>query len=356
MSTLKVNAIESQAADSAPTIAGLQFPTAGPLSNRNYIINGDMAIFQRANQTVANPTDGRHFVDRFVVFDSANNTGATEVNWVTDVPAGEGFSRSLEYEITTGASIPINGYVGCGQYIEGINTRRLELGTANAKKISLSFWCKLPQGTYAVVLRNDAADNALIKEWTVSAANNNVWHRQKIENIQLSTSGTWLEGEGDLGMGVLWMFDVGTDFHGTADTVNTSNLFGTANMTNTFADTTGNKAYITGVQLEEGEVCTPFEFESFSVNFHKCQRYYEIGGQYHTSDTASGAIGRTSIHYSTRKALASPVVDITVTADETGIMDHTTRSGFTYNARGSLVGDSTTFTFRTRSEIGNNTV
>jgi hypothetical protein len=47
---------------------------------------------------------------------------------------------------------------------------------------------------------------------------------------------------------------------------------------------------ITGVQLEEGSVATPFEFEDFGVTLQKCQRYYQKS---YNQETAPGATGVT---------------------------------------------------------------
>ena len=41
-----------------------------------------------------------------------------------------------------------------------------------------------------------------------------------------------------------------------------------------FADSTSNIFYITGCQLEVGDVATPFEHRKFIRDLHDCQRYY----------------------------------------------------------------------------------
>ena len=47
----------------------------------------------------------------------------------------------------------------------------------------------------------------------------------------------------------------------------------TSNQVN-FFDSTDNNFYITGVQLEVGEVATPFEHRSYGDELARCQRYY----------------------------------------------------------------------------------
>ena len=75
MSTIKVNKIENTATadggvaidvDGHVTIDGQQLPTAGPLSNRNMIINGAMQIAQRGTTDSVATADGEFYlIDRF---------------------------------------------------------------------------------------------------------------------------------------------------------------------------------------------------------------------------------------------------------------------------------------------------
>ena len=74
MSTIKVNKIENTSTasggvaidvDGHVTIDGQQLPTAGPLSNRNLIINGAMRVAQRGTQvTSVSSGDAYYTCDR----------------------------------------------------------------------------------------------------------------------------------------------------------------------------------------------------------------------------------------------------------------------------------------------------
>ena len=55
-------------------------------------------------------------------------------------------------------------------------------------------------------------------------------------------------------------------------------------------DNTANNFYLTGVQLELGEVSTPFEHEDFDTTFQKCRRYYQ-------TCLPHGSVPSTSISY-----------------------------------------------------------
>ena len=74
-----------------------------------------------------------------------------------------------------------------------------------------------------------------------------------------------------------------------------SNWNTTVNSSNTsILDSTSRTFFITGVQMELGEVATPFENESFQDNLTRCQRYYQKSYNYATAPgtaTTGGEIG-----------------------------------------------------------------
>ena len=68
------------------------------------------------------------------------------------------------------------------------------------------------------------------------------------------------------------------------------------------ADSTSNEWYITGVQLEAGEVASDFEFLPHDVNLTRCERYYQttqafIGAGHSTS---GAIIGQTTLRVKMR--------------------------------------------------------
>ena len=86
------------------------------------------------------------------------------------------------------------------------------------------------------------------------------------------------------GMYVYWLMAAGTLFNSGASTTEWANYgSGTtwfqASATNDIVTTAGATWQITGVQLEIGEVATPFEHGDFGTTFNKCRRYYQkLGG------------------------------------------------------------------------------
>jgi hypothetical protein len=97
MSTLKVDGIRSNSATSdAITLASNGTCTASitnNLSNRNLIINGAMQVAQRATSATG---VGIKTIDRFDTISSGSQ--AVTQSQDTDVPTGQGFSKSLKFD------------------------------------------------------------------------------------------------------------------------------------------------------------------------------------------------------------------------------------------------------------------
>ena len=75
---------------------------------------------------------------------------------------------------------------------------------------------------------------------------------------------------------VVWWLLAGSTYSGGtlntswASSTNTNRVAGQVNV----MDDAANNFYLTGVQLEIGDVATPFEHESYGDTLQKCQRYY----------------------------------------------------------------------------------
>ena len=105
---------------------------------RNIIINGDMRVSQRAQDTaITGQTAGAavHTVDRF----HTELAGATvDVQRVADGPAGYYYSQKVTMNGAFTASA--NQYcIPFEQRIEGYNVQRLDYGTSDAKKNDFIF-------------------------------------------------------------------------------------------------------------------------------------------------------------------------------------------------------------------------
>jgi hypothetical protein len=262
-------------------INDIQYPTAGPLSNRNLVINGAMNVAQRGTAAETVDTDGKYRIDRFKTYASASNTHVVAQSQDSDVPTGQGFTNSYKLEVTTAAATPSAGYVFLAQSIEGYNSNVLSYGNANCKTVTISFWVKCSVvGTYGIVLRNSLLNYNYTGEYSISASG--VWEYKTI-TIPGADAGSW-QTTNETGVEVLFGIDVGSDFEGITNTWQNSNKLSTPGMTNTWSDTVNNVFLLTGLQLEIGSRATPFEHRSFHDEQLKCMRYYQHFGNALASD------------------------------------------------------------------------
>jgi hypothetical protein len=286
VSTIKVNRIENTSTtdggvsidvDGHVTIDGQQLPTAGPLSNRNLIINGAVEVSQRGTGfvDVVDTGPGHYIVDRFKAYHFAGTAGSSVIEHSHSTDAPDGFKHSYLARVKTTGMTASDGYTLLGQNIEGYNINSLDWGSASGKSATLSFWAKSSEiGTFCFAIRNDGSSRSYVKTFDLDDTN---WNFVSF-TVPAETTGTWNSTNG-VGMQLTWGLDVGTNYEGAVETWLTSNAFTASGMTNTWTDTVNNTFQITGVQLEVGSKATPFEHESYSQTLAKCMRYFQYFGQ-----------------------------------------------------------------------------
>ena len=259
MSTLIVSNIETQHAQ-------VQNIHGGQLAGmRNKIINGKMELAQRGTSFVA-PSNGTYTLDRWVQFNTT--AAAYTLSQQSDVPTGNEFQSSLRVAVTTAdTSIAASDLVAVRQWVEGFNARDL-IG----RTFTLSFWVRSSKtGVHCTSVKNTGGDRSFVIEYTISAAN--TWEKKSVTvSGGLITAGTWNWTSGQ-GLAVDFALAAGSTYHTTANAWQTGNFVATSNQVNCL-DTVGNIFAITGVQLEVGEVATPFEHRPYGAELALCQRYY----------------------------------------------------------------------------------
>jgi len=244
----------------------------GNLGNRNLIINGAMAVDQRhdgSSFTVSNGNAVTGFVaDRFRV----NETSGAAITGQKVADAPVGFTHSSKLTITTAdASLGSTEFHRVIQPIEGKDISHLNWGTSNAKTLTLTFHVKSSlAGQYYISVFNNAADRTLLKGYTISSAN--TWEKKTITIIGDQT-GTWLTTNG-VGIHLMWSLGTGSTYQSnTLDAYQAGFFMAKSDQVN-LAATNGSTWQLTGVQLEVGEVATPFNNEDIATTLAKCQRYY----------------------------------------------------------------------------------
>ena len=240
-------------------------------SHRNVIHNGCMMVSQRGiSNNGANSSGYKDAPDRWRLGASGSNVGTYRVFRSTDNP-GE-FAFSYAFDCTTARSPSANELLDFEQRIEGRNLQRFAKGTSSARQFALSFSVKTNvTGTYVALLLDGQNSRMCMKTYTVSDSN---WNRYNII-FPADTTGAW-DFATSTRLSVKFVLMAGTDFtSGTAQTtwgsaVNANSRVGqTANV----GSSTSNEWAITGVQLEAGPVCTPYEHKDYTEVLRECMRY-----------------------------------------------------------------------------------
>ena len=237
---------------------------------KNRIINGDMRIDQRnAGASVTSPSSSFYVVDRWNLFASQASKFTVQQNQGSVTPP-TGFNNYLGITSSSAYTVGSSELFVVGQPIEGYNVADFNIGTANAKTVTLSFWIRSSlTGTFGASLLNGGQNRSYAFTYTISAAN--TWE-QKTVTITLDTTGTWLTTNGT-GLFVYWSLACGSSYLGSANSWGGAAYFGATGQTNILA-TNGATFYITGVQLEIGSTATPFERRMYGQELALCQRYW----------------------------------------------------------------------------------
>ena len=239
---------------------------------KNLIINGNMQIAQRGTSATGITSSGYYVVDRFQ--HGIGSMGTWSISQSTDVPTGQGFANSLKMDCTTADASPaVSDTLIVRQKIEGQNLQQLKKGTANAEKVTVSFWVKSAKtGTY--ILELDDRDNTrdICQSYTIDTAD--TWEKKTL-TFDGDTTGAF-DNDNNSSLWLSFWLGAGTNFtSGTLATSWTSRTdvnraVGQVNL----ADSTANYINITGVQLEANTTATPFENLQYSQQLELCQRYY----------------------------------------------------------------------------------
>ena len=267
MSSISVNTITDASGGATTSINGFT-PSVSNMAGRNRIINGDMRIDQR-NAGASVTAGSGYTLDRWNV-DRVWAGSTVTIQQSSTAPSG--FSNSMVATVSTGAAVASSSYFSIQQFIEGNNLSDMDFGKATAKTFTVSFWVRSSlTGTFGVGFRNSAFDLSYWTTYTINAAN--TWE-QKSVTITAPVSGTWYTNN-SYGLNLIFSLGCGSTYKTTANNewVSGSKL-GAIGETDLIA-TTGATFYITGVQLEEGSVATPFEHRQYGQELALCQRYFE---------------------------------------------------------------------------------
>lgn len=323
---------------------------------RNKIINGSMIVNQRGSGALTTGTGTATFfnstrmLDRWTYFAAA--AAVFSVTQSTDVPAATpNLYYSQRLTVTTAdPTIGPSETFAPAQIIEGYSARDLV-----GRTFTISFWVRSSVvGTYSLTLYNGnwpSTDRSYVTTYAITAPD--TWEYKTITVIDgLPTDGSFWDWTSGAGLTIAWPLFAGTNWQSASPGV-WSSIWGLADVSQVNAAATlGNIFALTGVQVEVGNVATPFEHRPFNMELALCQRYYEKSFPYATAPAqnvgsklgASAATGQvlnqafsTSVRFAVTKRRAPTM---TLYSPNAASADWSTEGGVTPTAVTANIGDS----------------
>ena len=278
---------------------------------KNVIVNGAMRFNQRGASSYDAPD---YTLDRWRYHRSSD--GEFDIKPSTVAPPG--FSNSLHVDCKVASNTTSNtSYARMRYFVEGYDCQRFGKGTSNAKNFCLSFYVKSNVlGTYSINLQ--ATSRVITRNYKVTDTD---WHRYVIvfpnENVSPITNNNLA------GLEIQFGLTHGTNYTGgdgrdgwTAHAANKEHTGANVRLWSSV----NNNFYLTGVQLETGDVATPFEHLTYQEDLARCQRYFwrEYKGTYEYSQGPSSGAGTLGQGYHPVTMRIKPTMSHSCTGNSVG--------------------------------------
>ena len=262
-------------------------PSEGQLSHRNLVVNGAMRVAQRGTSYTGGygtANNGLYYktVDRMFV--SASNLPNTDVTTAQHAltssdtgPYELGFRYAMQLQMGYQGSVPSNVSVQLQYRMEAQDLATSGWNhTSSSSYLTLSFWAKssVSQTFYGLFRTIDGTQYKYPFSYALTA---DTW-KKVIVTIPGNSNLTLSNDTGE-GFRINLAPYLGTDNTSSGVTLNTwsthSNSAKTPDQTSTWYSTNGATFEVTGLQLEVGQVATPFEHRKFAEDLALCKRYYQ---------------------------------------------------------------------------------
>ena len=253
----------------------VQYPTAGPLSNRNLVINGAMQVAQRGTSST---TNGYGSLDRWHIQWDGGTVTHTQTAITSGSPYDEGFRSVLRLTNTANTNNAAH-YRNPFQYIEAQNLAQSGWNyKSSSSYVTLSFWVRssVAQQFYGYLRTFDGTSQGY--SFSMGTLSADTW--TKVTKTIPGNSNITIDNDSGSGLQLNIAAYWGGNFTSSGNTTDTWAAFSSGSRTpdfsNTWSNTTGATFDITGVQLEVGEKATPFEHRSYGDELQRCLRYYHM--------------------------------------------------------------------------------
>ena len=249
---------------------------------KNFIINGDMEIWQRATAATSVSDGSYSACDRwhfpFYGTDGAMTTERETLSDADQATTGMYYCNLLTCT-TADTSVAANSIVQMRQTMEAQFCQPFKYGTSAAKTLTLSFYAKANASkTYGVsIWKRDSTAYYWFQDIAVTTS----WKKFEIvisptagSTSLITASGGDIVNDNGEGIEVSFVLASGSNYQATADTWTSNGDYNTSNLDN-FLSSTDNTFRVTGVQLEIGDAATDFEHLPHDVQLQRCQRYFQ---------------------------------------------------------------------------------
>ena len=307
------------------TVTGGVIETVPTFARKNFIINGNMDIWQRGTNFTFTSSQTGYTADRWSVHNVTDGTLTSFANTGTPTIAQMGYKGVYGNLLTftvADAALAAGQYSMLSYKLEGFDAAKLM-----GQVVTLSFWVYSKiTGTFCVAFKSSTGDRSYVAEYTIAQAD--TFEKKTITlTMHDGSAGTWDYGNG-VGLEVIFCFGSGTTYKtANVNTWEAGNYLATTNQTN-LAATIDNYITINTVQLELGAYATPFEFRPFEEELALCQRYYEKSYQLASAPgaaeapggvvyQASGILGYVPVYFKVKKRATPGTLAIYSTATGT---------------------------------------
>lgn len=238
------------------TVEARSAPNGSAFGFRNKITNGEMQVAQRGTTGVLTTVWAWPSIDRFAAVMPTSAAGA-----LTQTAFGSGEFNKMAALFRTPASALTNA-LSIGQAVETSNSVSLQ-----GKPITFSFYAKAGANFSA------SGSNITVQVYTGTGTD------QSINNLSAWTGASAVINTAQAITTTL------TRYTFTANLAASITQIGFwISFTPTGTAGADDSLYITGIQLEEGSVATPFEHRSYGTELSLCQRYYYRRNSISTTD------------------------------------------------------------------------
>ena len=242
-------------------------------SHRNVIVNGSCLVAQRGTSSASSDYGS---VDRMKMTTANLDQLAFLQKQTGDGP--DGFSKCFEFDVTTPEnSLDADDLVYMRYLVERQDLVPFFNANGTGKNFTLSFYVKAYQaGTYQVGIYKSTGPRFIVRTYTI--ASSGVWQRVVL-NFPGDTNTSGMTADTSTGFQISWIFAAGTNYTSSSPPTTWGGWPGNpgfaAGQSVNVASSANNYWRITGIQLELGDIATPFEHKRFSDELRDCQRYFQ---------------------------------------------------------------------------------